>query len=80
VNSLPDLLYVSIVCGLAYGGVWTITPVLVGKLFGERNFALNWGWMTVIPAFGGPFFSYIFGAIFDNNSKNQLCKGIDYYL
>jgi hypothetical protein len=77
VNSLQDLLYVSIVCGFAFGCVSTITLILVGKLYGQRNFALNWGCMAVMPAFGGPFFSYIFGAIFDKHSENQVCKGID---
>lgn len=61
-----DFIYVSILIGLGFGSCWTITPTLVGQYFGQRNFGRNWGWLTVVPAFGGSVFSYLFGIIFDS--------------
>ncbi|KAI8916167.1 major facilitator superfamily domain-containing protein [Gorgonomyces haynaldii] len=63
VSSVDELLIVSFVIGVSFGCIWTICPVLVGKFFGQRQFARNWGWMTAVPAFGSQFFSLLFGAV-----------------
>lgn len=31
--------------------------------------------MTVLPAFGGYFFSWLFGLVFDSVNANGVCKG-----
>ncbi|KAI8928842.1 major facilitator superfamily domain-containing protein [Entophlyctis helioformis] len=51
--NLDDVLVASLLVGMSYGAVWTITPVLIGEYFGYNKFGSNWGWMTVVPAFGG---------------------------
>eukprot|EP00842_Homolaphlyctis_polyrhiza_P001991 jgi/Hompol1/2793/HPOL_000385-RA len=77
-ESFQAVLLASIMAGLAYGAVWTITPVLVGEYFGFQRFGSNWGWMTMVPAFGGQFFSLIFGWVYDSGRKSHealVCKG-----
>ncbi len=71
-----DLLYVTLLQGISYGSIWTISPSLIGLFFGQGNFNFNWGCMTMLPAFGGYLFSYIFGNVFDKQWQNN-CKGAD---
>lgn len=70
-KSSSDLIYVTILVGTAFGCIWTITPVLVGRYFGQRRFAKNWGWMVVMPGFGGQLFSYLFGVLYDTKGSSQ---------
>ena len=81
VQTLNTLIYISIACGIAYGSVWTITPVLIGKFFGQRNFAKNWGWMTMVPIISIQLYSFLFGHFYDKNQVDGNCKGLDcFYL
>ncbi|KAJ2995041.1 hypothetical protein HDV02_001118 [Globomyces sp. JEL0801] len=75
-----DLLYVvSVIIGSAYGTIWSAVPILVGEYFGLKNFAKNWGWMTVMPAFGGYLFATIFGAVYEESGVS-VCKGQNCYM
>lgn len=73
ISTIDELLPVTLLVGFAYGSIWTLTPVLVGLFFGHRNFEHNWGWMTVVPAFGGYFFSTIFGGVYDSACVEHEC-------
>ncbi|KAH6581736.1 hypothetical protein BASA61_008955 [Batrachochytrium salamandrivorans] len=83
-TTLQQVLAGSILFGISFGTTWTIMPVLVGEYFGFKNFGRNWGWMTVMPAFGGPALSALFGSVYDHALKNGsgvelpsgiICKG-----
>ena len=76
-QTVSDILPASVLVATAYGVVWTITPVLLGEYFGFNKFGSNWGWMTVVPAFGGQAFSLIFGHVYDLNAVSHICKGVD---
>jgi MFS family permease len=42
IESLNQLYIVTVFCGIAYGTVWTVVPILVGEYFGLVSFAKNW--------------------------------------
>jgi MFS family permease len=83
-ENINQLFIVTMLCGIAYGTVWTVVPILVGEYFGLVSFAKNWyillirGWMTMIPAFGGYVYSSIFAGLYELESK-VLCKGSKCY-
>ena len=41
-ESINGLYIVTWLCGIAYGIVWTIIPILVGEFFGLVSFVKNW--------------------------------------
>lgn len=52
--------------------------MLVNEFFGSQRFATHWGFMTLMPAFGGLFLSFIFGRVFDAATDNDYhCLGTD---
>lgn len=65
----PHLLWtVSGLCGLAYGVLFGVFPVLVVDTFGPDGFAVNWGFMTLAPVVSGNVFNLFYGAVYDSNS------------
>ncbi|KAI8894012.1 major facilitator superfamily domain-containing protein, partial [Globomyces pollinis-pini] len=78
IQHIEQLDIVTILIGWGFGAMWTAIPILVGEYFGLRNFAKNWGWMTVIPAFGGQFFSSLFGQVYES-AGTSICKGAKCY-
>jgi MFS family permease len=42
IESMNQLYLVTLFCGIAYGTVWTVVPILVGQYFGLVSFAKNW--------------------------------------
>jgi MFS family permease len=66
-----ELLPWTIVVGLSYGGVFTLTPTIVSEWWGSKNIGRNWGWMAWAPAMGGLLFNSLFGYVFDLNSPTN---------
>ncbi|EGF82692.1 hypothetical protein BATDEDRAFT_86493 [Batrachochytrium dendrobatidis JAM81] len=74
-TTLDQVMIASVFFGISFGGIWTIMPVLIGEYFGFKRFGQNWGWMTVMPAFGGPIFSTLFGIVYDYSTLHG--NGVD---
>ena len=76
-RNVEELIILSAVISVSYGAVWTIIPILTGEFFGFANFGKNWGWMTVLPAFGGQAFGVIYG--FNSRAGGEdtgMCRGV----
>ena len=71
-------LYVgAILCGMAYGSFWSISPALINELFGDKAFGSIYQTLNLAPALG----SYVFSAVLaarlyeDHADSNNLCCG-----
>ena len=74
IQTVDELMVLTVLIGISYGAVWTIIPILTGEFFGYVNFAKNWGLMTVLPAFGGQAFGIIYG-LDSGSDGNDVCRG-----
>ena len=79
------LVVVSGLSGLAYGGLFGVSPSLVADTFGMNSLAINWGVMTLSPVLFGNLFNICYGYIFDANSTrtdngdHRCAKGLECY-
>ncbi|CAG8712667.1 12664_t:CDS:2, partial [Acaulospora morrowiae] len=77
VKSLGMLYPVTILVGLGFGTIFSIAPTITSEWFGSRRFGLNWGIMSMFPAFGGQLFNFIFG--FNSDLHQGKCSGDECY-
>lgn len=67
IETVHDLLFVSILTGLAYGTLFGICPVLVFEWFGMAHFSQNYGFVSLSPVVAGNVFNLLFGRIYDSH-------------
>jgi len=72
-------LYIAcIICGLAYGCFWCLSPIVTAELFGTKAFGTLYSWLGLAPAFGSTAFSVGLAAsiysIHENDGDN-CCLG-----
>lgn len=70
-NDVTSLWRVSLVLGLAYGGLFGLFPMLTFEWFGMPHFSENWGFLALSPIFGGNLFSIAFGRNLDAHSPSS---------
>ncbi|OZJ05781.1 hypothetical protein BZG36_01291 [Bifiguratus adelaidae] len=71
VNDLDHLIYLTVLTGLSYGGVFSVSPTITAEFWGTRRFGTNWGWVSWAPALGGLVCNLVFGGVFDGEATRQ---------
>ncbi|KAI5965807.1 uncharacterized protein KGF55_001170 [Candida pseudojiufengensis] len=69
INNYSSLSINSFLIGLNYGFTFCIMPIVIGDLFGMKNFSLNWGIISLSPIIPAYFFISYFGKEYDLNSS-----------
>eukprot|EP00854_Cymbomonas_tetramitiformis_P026827 gene26827-32975_t len=68
-----------ILIGSAFGGIWCLTPLFIGDLFGSKSFGTVWGGILFGGALGPfmlqPFWSYEY----KRHARSTYCKGTSCY-
>ena len=60
------------IMGLAYGGVFGLSPAIVGDRFGTRHFGINYGLAATAPALGSLIFStLVAGKLADREGRRH---------
>ncbi|PWZ02829.1 MFS general substrate transporter [Testicularia cyperi] len=67
IQTVDQLLSVSVLTGLAYGTLFGICPVLVFEWFGMAHFSQNYGFVSLSPVVAGNIFNLLFGRIYDSH-------------
>lgn len=62
---------VSSFIGLGYGGVFSITPIIITVIWGVENFATNWGIVAMFPAVGSVFWGLVYSAVYTSGAKEN---------
>ncbi|CAG8530548.1 2186_t:CDS:2 [Gigaspora rosea] len=75
IKSLDFLYPASILVGLGFGMMFSIAPTITNEWFGQKRFGINWGIISIYPAFGGQLFNFIFGHNFD--AHRDKCAGLE---
>ncbi|RUS35021.1 major facilitator superfamily domain-containing protein [Jimgerdemannia flammicorona] len=75
VDRVERLPWLTVLVGLAYGGVFSVAPTITAEFWGTRRFASNWGWVSWAPAFGGLVCNLAFGAFYDEEGRRQRSSG-----
>lgn len=56
---------VTVLVGVAFGGMFSLAPVITGELWGKAHLASNWGFLVIGPAIGSTIIGQIFGHFYD---------------
>jgi len=67
-DDVEDLWKASLTLGLAYGGLFGLSPTITIEWFGIAHFSENWGYLLLSPILGANFFSIAFGRNLDAHS------------
>lgn len=71
--NVVDVTYLSIasaICGLSYGGLFTVFPSLTLNLWGDQVFGTAYGTFMLGPAMGSAFFGIAYARVHDSNCKS----------
>lgn len=68
VNSAALLMVGAVCAGLSFGGLFALTPFIVNRYFGDKNYGTNFALCTLAVSMGGLVFSYVSGALYDMNA------------
>ncbi|KAJ2893228.1 hypothetical protein MKZ38_008903 [Zalerion maritima] len=60
---------ISSLIGFGYGGVFSITPIIITVIWGVENFATNWGIVAMFPAVGSIVWGLIYSAVYESGAK-----------
>ncbi|KAI8804370.1 major facilitator superfamily domain-containing protein [Cladochytrium replicatum] len=83
VSGIGHLSILVVAAGIAYGMFWTIGPLVTSEFFGIKNFAMNWGSLSVLPSLGSQLSNLVFGLLVDaarsrsegSNDGSTICRG-----
>ena len=67
IETVHQLLAVSVLTGLAYGTLFGLCPVLMFEWFGMKHFSQNYGFLSLSPVLAGNIFNLMFGRIYDSH-------------
>jgi len=70
-DDVTGLWMVSLMLGLAYGGLFGLFPMMAFEWFGMPHFSENWGFLSLSPILGGNLFSIAFGRNLDAHSPSS---------
>lgn len=76
IETVHDLLLVSMLTGLAYGTLFGICPVLVFEWFGMAHFSQNYGFVSLSPVVAGNVFNLLFGRIYDSHVLKDVSNSL----
>jgi hypothetical protein len=83
VQQYPQLFpLVSALNGIGYGAVFSLTPIIIGVVWGVQNFGTNWGIIAITPAVGGTVWGAVYSAIYEHGVRDgdaRLCHGVSCY-
>lgn len=83
VQQYPQLFpLVSALNGIGYGAVFSLTPIIIGVVWGVQNFGTNWGIIAITPAVGGTVWGAMYSAIYEHGVRDgdaRLCHGVGCY-
>ncbi|KAH7107571.1 MFS general substrate transporter [Auriculariales sp. MPI-PUGE-AT-0066] len=67
----------SVGAGLAYGTYFSMLPGFTSAIFGSRDFARNFGFLTLSAFFGTPIFTYIYAMASQAHTEPDatVCRG-----
>jgi MFS family permease len=67
--------------GAAYGGLWSIMPIIVSDNYGATNFAMNFGWIACAPGGGSALFNHFTGVFYERHVEegSNACVGPQCY-
>mmetsp|Transcript_38439 Transcript_38439/g.85607 ORF Transcript_38439/g.85607 Transcript_38439/m.85607 type:complete len:742 (-) Transcript_38439:454-2679(-) len=82
--SLPDLYPLALLCGMAFGGHWSVLPAVLTDLFGLQHYASIYTTVQLAPACGGYllatlFAGYMYNGVMKEHGQSQYCVGHDCY-
>ncbi len=69
VNSLPFIYLYTTLCGIGYGGILVLVPVILGAYFGRAHYARIFGWTAPIMAVFGAGSPLVAGFIYDTTGS-----------
>lgn len=83
VQRYPQLFpLVSALNGIGYGAVFSLTPIIIGVVWGVQNFGTNWGILAITPAVGGTIWGALYSTVYEHGVGNgdvRLCYGAGCY-
>ncbi|KAI1002200.1 putative transporter [Podosphaera aphanis] len=62
---------ISSLIGCGYGAIFSLTPLIIGVIWGVENFGTNWGIIAMVPALGATFWSLIYSIVYQMNAQNR---------
>jgi MFS family permease len=71
-KSLTSLYLFALLFGFTHAITAPLTPMFIGKLYGVTHLGLLTGFVNTVHFFGGGFWAYIAGVIFDKTGSYQL--------
>lgn len=76
IQSHPALFaLISTLEGLAYGAVFSLTPIIISVVWGVQNFGTNWGVVAMMPAGGAAVWGAIYSAVYQAGVDNKSIMG-----
>ncbi|MBN2238180.1 MAG: MFS transporter [Dehalococcoidales bacterium] len=69
VSSTPMVYLQAVVCGLCFGGVQVLTPIMLVSYFGRKNFTRILGWVTPVITLFSSSSPILAGYIFDTTGS-----------
>ncbi|KAN0066080.1 hypothetical protein ACQY0O_000173 [Thecaphora frezii] len=75
VETVDQLLGVSVLTGLSYGTLFGLCPVLMFEWFGMKHFSQNYGFLSLSPVIAGNVFNLLFGRIYDSHVPDDVKHG-----
>ncbi|EPQ32198.1 uncharacterized protein PFL1_00395 [Pseudozyma flocculosa PF-1] len=75
IQTVHQLLGVSVLTGLSYGTLFGLCPVLMFEWFGMKHFSQNYGFLSLSPVIAGNIFNLLFGRIYDSHVPSASVGG-----
>ena len=71
----PLFALISTVEGLAYGAVFSLTPIIISVVWGVQNFGTNWGVVAMMPAGGAAVWGAVYSAVYQAGVDKRSIMG-----
>lgn len=76
VQHYPNLFpLVSALNGIGYGGVFSLTPIIIGVVWGVDNFGTNWGIVAATPAVAGTIWGAVYSVVYEHGVGDRRGGG-----
>lgn len=71
----PSLFHLSsVLVGLGYGALFSLTPIIISVVWGPENFATNWGVVAMMPAVGATIWSILYSVGY-SRAADEIWRG-----
>lgn len=62
---------ISTLIGSGYGALFSLTPLIIGVIWGVENFGTNWGIVAMMPALGSTLWNVLYSTVYQWGASNS---------